>query len=198
MNTVTGLSNALGVTPATIRRWSGEFSDYLSRHASPPRGETRVFSDDDAAVLALVAEMRRVNIDLETITAALAAGERGHWPPDNRQDDAGQAQTADGAPMALVTQLTAKASSLEGELKATKTELDRRIAELKDAQNAARDAEKRATIAETKLEAVSILGDSETSPGGEISTANETSSQDESEDKPLTRRQRLGNWISGE
>jgi DNA-binding transcriptional MerR regulator len=182
MNTVTGLSNALGVTPATIRRWSGEFSDYLSRHASPPPGETRVFSDDDAAVLALVAEMRRVNIDLETITAALAAGERGQWPPDNRQDDAGETQQA---PMALVTQLTAKASSLEGELKATKTELDRRIAELKDAQDAARESEKRATIAETKLEALSIMGDDETPAAVDVQSQGES------------WRVRLSRWISG-
>jgi len=183
MPTVTDFTKAYGVQPNTIRQWASHFSDFLSPGANPPKGQRRQFNYDDAEVIALIADMRTRYESYESIRAALAAGDLGQWPPEGHQkpqDDAGEAQQGQQAPLALITQLTAKASSLEGELKATKEELDRRMGELKEAQVAARDAEKRATVAETKLEALSILGDEETPSGGQ------------------GWRQRLARWISGE
>lgn len=176
MHTVTALAKYLGVTPATIRRWSSEFGDYLSPHASPPKGETRIYSDDDAAALALVATMRHANADYQNIIASLAAGDRGQWSPESNQrpqDAPGQAETGEGSSFPLVVQLTAKAANLEGELTATKAELDRRIDELKEAQTAAQSAEIRAAIAESKLADLLAQSDDKTLAAGEISGAAE-------------------------
>ena len=153
MNTVTELARAFDVTPPTIRRWTSEFSDSLSDYANAPKGKTREYTDNDAAILAKVAEMRRVNADYETISAALADGDRGQWPVEPDQP-AGPAQDAPGQDQntfALVSQLTAKAANLEGELNATKQERDRLLDEVKEARQDAQDAAGRATIAETEL-----------------------------------------------
>lgn len=178
MLTVSELARMLNVTPATIRRWSGEFGKFLSDAATPPKGETRLYSDTDAAALALVGEMRRAGADLDTICDALAAGELGQLPNDTQQDD--------NNTLALVTQITARAASLEGELKATMQERDYLRQQVETAQAAAQDAEKRAIVAETKLQAVSILQGAETPAAGNVTG------------QGATWRERLARWIAGE
>jgi DNA-binding transcriptional MerR regulator len=199
MPTVTDFTKAYGVQPNTIRHWASNFDSFLSPGANPAKGQRRRFNHDDAEVIALIAELRQEYKSYETITAALAAGDRGQWPPEGNQaahDDAGETRTGEGVSLALVTQLTARAASLEGELKATKAELDRRLAEIDDLKTAVRDAEKRATRAET---IIGVQLETPTAPnvqsgagsGGEDATA-------ETPPAKLTRRQRLANWISGE
>ena len=167
MNSVTDLVRALEVTPATIRRWSGEYGEFLSPHASPPKGQTRLYTDDDAAALALVAAMRRVNSDYQTICAALADGSRSPWPPETDQpgqDDAGSAKSDDAPTMALVTQLTARASQWEATAATIADERDHLRTELKQAQDARLQSEIRATEAETELRILKDLTEDKTPP----------------------------------
>ena len=158
MPTISAFKKAYDVQPNTIRQWSRTFADFLEPGANPPNGKTRTYSDDDARVIALVAAMRQDNRPYEAIRAALAAGDRGQWPIESDQT-AQDAPGRDENTFALVTQLTARAASLEGELGATKQERDYLRDQLQQAQTTAQDAQIRATIAETKLEALAIMGD---------------------------------------
>ena len=76
------LANLFQVSRETIRTWSGEFGDYLSTEATPSKGKTRQFNDDDIAVFALVAQMRDARLGVEDIKAMLANGQRGEVPED--------------------------------------------------------------------------------------------------------------------
>jgi len=147
MATVTDFKKAFDVQPNTIRGWSKQYADFFSPSANPPKGKTRIYSDDDGRVMAFIAEMRNEGQTFETISASLAAGERGKWPPDDdetRQDDDAEGEQVNNRTMALVTQLTAKAASLEGENKTLIEERDY-------LRNEVKAALERATIAETKL-----------------------------------------------
>lgn len=64
----------------TIRRWSDEFAEYLSIHATPGEGRARQFTDEDLPVLALIASMKATKAEYRDIHAALENGERGEVP----------------------------------------------------------------------------------------------------------------------
>ena len=150
MPTISNFKKAYDVQPNTIRQWSRTFADFLAPGANPPKGETRTYTDDDGRVIALVAAMRKDNRPYEAIRAALAAGDRGQWPIESAQP----AQDAPGPQentFALVTQLTAKAASLEGVLGAITEERDHLRDQLQQAQTTAQDAQERATAAEVEL-----------------------------------------------
>lgn len=164
MTTISAFKKAYGVQSNTIRQWSRTFADFLEPGANPPKGETRTYSDDDARVIALVAAMRQDHKPYESIRAALAAGDRGQWPIESTQTG----QDAPGPQentFALVTQLTARAASLEGELGATKQERDHLRAQLQQSQVTAQDAQIRATVAETELKILKDLTEKKTPPG---------------------------------
>jgi len=148
MPTISDFTKAYDVQPNTIRQWSKTFGDFLSAAANPPKGETRLYSEDDGQVIALIAEMRQDRAKYEAIRAALAAGDRGQWPIGQpAQDTQGQ----QNAPLQLITELTAAASRWEYTAKTVTEERDRLIEERNVAQDAARSAEMRAERAETEL-----------------------------------------------
>ena len=149
MPTFTDLQRSLDTTSPTLRRWSQDFSDYLSADANPGKGITRRYNNDDARVLALVAAMRQDNQTIEAIHAALAAGDRGQWPidePVEQPEPAGDDQT-----FALVTQLTAAASQWEAIATTVTDERDNLRESLEAERDARLAAEIRATAAETEL-----------------------------------------------
>jgi len=151
------LTKVFDVSRNTIKNWILEFSDYMSDYANPAEaGTTRQFTNEDAAVLSLVASMRDDNQSYEAIGAALADGERGTWPPVGAEDEETKNDTTQ-----LVTQLVARASSLEGQLAAidqerereraaAAVERDRLLSELETVRAEALDAEKRAAAAEAE------------------------------------------------
>jgi DNA-binding transcriptional MerR regulator len=202
MPTVTDFTKAYGVQPNTIRHWSKNFADFLSPGANPEKGKRRMYSYDDAEVIALIAEMRQQYESYDNIRAALADGDRGLWPPEDRQaaeDDAGEAQSGEGAPLALITQLTAKASSLEGELKATIAERNRLIEEKNELQNSNKDLQttndellERAIRAETIIGVEKLGQDARTPPGGIVGEQNESGGEGAKLAAPPTRK--LNRW----
>lgn len=149
------LSRAFEVSRNTIKNWIFEYPEYFSEHANPTaRGTTRQFTPEDTRVLSLIATMRRDYRLKEEIAAALADGARGQWPPEwasftEGADGEGEDGAA-GATMQLVTQLTAKASQLEGQYNTVAEERDYLRAELASVRAAALDAEKRAAAAEAE------------------------------------------------
>lgn len=168
MATISDFTKVYDVQPNTIRQWSKTFADFLTPGANPPKGETRVYSDADGQVIALIADMRQDHQSYESIHAALAAGDRGQWPPDAPpvpQDAPGQPENT----LQLITHLTAKASQLEGELGAIKGERDHLRNQLDIAQDARRTAEIHAAELQTELRILRELTDDKT-PQGEKSS----------------------------
>ena len=151
------LTRIFQVSRNTLKNWGASYSDFLSDYANPAAaGTAREYTVDDARVFSLVAAMRKENALHEEILAALRAGERGLWPlsPPPRQETPEEAANT----MQLVTQLTARASSLEGQLSATTKERDRLLSELETVRAAALDAEIRAAAAEAEARILKELG----------------------------------------
>ena len=68
------------VSAETVRKWSEEFSEYLSPLATPGHGRHRIFSSDDLHVFALIAELKNKGMTYADIGGALANGQRGEIP----------------------------------------------------------------------------------------------------------------------
>jgi len=155
MATISDFTKAYDVQPNTIRQWSKTFGDFLAPGANPPKGEIRNYSNEDAQVIALIATMRQDRASYETIRAALASGIREQWPPPSPKTDQDAPGQQDKA-LALINQLTVKASSLEGELGAIKGERDHLREQLETERDARLAAEIRAAAAEAQIESKRI------------------------------------------
>ena len=156
------IARAANVKPNTIRYWARDYADFLSAGANPQKGDTRIFTNEDAAVFMLIASMRNDNANAEMIADSLAAGDRGQWPPESgqaAQDRPGEEETGGDRQLALITQLTAKASSLEGAIGVITEERDNLRYQLAAIQQEAKEAETRAAVAERELEIMRSLAD---------------------------------------
>ena len=85
MATVSTLVNLFGVSKHTIRTWSKEFADHLSRGANPSLGERRQYNDGDIQIFALIAHLRTQNAQYKDIHVALARGERMELVPTKQE-----------------------------------------------------------------------------------------------------------------
>lgn len=144
--TVGDVANQLGVSPQTIRTWCDTFAAWLSPTATPPSGDVRIFTTDDLAVLALVAEMRQHLVGYEAIKAALERGERGEAPPQD------QGETPGGEMAALAIRYERELAHAEGRIVQLEGERDHLREELQAERSARLDAERRAATAEARLE----------------------------------------------
>lgn len=156
------LTKAFDVSRNTVKNWGTEYADYLSEHANPEPGKTRQYTLDDACVLSLVAAMRSDNASYEEIAAALASGDRGMWPlPSATSEDTQEDQPQN---MQLITQLTARASQLEGQIGAISEERDMLRGKVDDLQASLMDAEKRAAAAEAEANILKALREETAAP----------------------------------
>lgn len=111
MHTTGQLATAFGKSEITITRWVEAFSDFLSPSAIPGPGKTRMFTDEDVEVLALVAEQRNKKRTESEIYELLKQGERG-IPPTGRE-------------ITVITthQMTQALAKMEGQLKALEQDI---------------------------------------------------------------------------
>lgn len=70
MATVSEIARLLGIEPVKVKRWSGQFAEYLSLTARPVKGRERRFTEDDLRVLAVVAEHLELSNDFTTPSTA--------------------------------------------------------------------------------------------------------------------------------
>lgn len=80
------LCDLFQVSHQTVKVWAKEFSAYLSPTALPPAGKTRLFTEDDAQVLALIHQFREQGYHFADIHPALQAGQRGEIPTPTLSD----------------------------------------------------------------------------------------------------------------
>jgi DNA-binding transcriptional MerR regulator len=148
------LSERLGVSVGALRKWEGEFSQWIT---TPPGvkgyGAPRVFNSHDVIVFATIAKARREGKRIGDIRAELderlAAVERDAALGESPLDTAlGEGEPPARVQLALYMDTLKALESAEGELNATREErnyLRGRIAELEDKLV---EAERRAARAE--------------------------------------------------
>jgi DNA-binding transcriptional MerR regulator len=116
------------ISRETVRSWVGEFSDYLSPTATPPKGRQRHFTEEDLAVFALVAELKEKRWKFADIHPLLQAGERGQPPIDlhpqlfdtDAADEATLKRSLEYAQQMIQT-LTNRVEELEGQISKANT-----------------------------------------------------------------------------
>ena len=62
------VANELDISPATLRRWSDEFTDFLSIGAGASKSRShRRYTDQDVATLALIKELMNSGLTYEQV-----------------------------------------------------------------------------------------------------------------------------------
>lgn len=165
MDTVGQAAKRLEISQSSVRNYSKWFSDFFSDAAVPPKGQQRLFDDEDLKLLATIARLKRQGVDDNGIKEELSAGQL--------DDVANELPPEPNAIM--VMQLSSTLASREGELTATKEERDRLLDDLETERQARRQSDERATAAETELKILREL----------------TERQAPEEERPLTWWQRI-------
>lgn len=117
MYTAIQVAHLFHLARETVRQYSLEFSAVLSPGANPGTGRTRVYTDDDLEVFALIVEMKGQGRQYDDIHASLANGQRGSIP-----ESAGAMIPAD---VPKPTQLQARVNMLEAQLASKHDEITR-------------------------------------------------------------------------
>ena len=144
----------LRVTSETVRQWSARFEAHLSAGATPTESRAqRRYNEDDAAVLAYVAQQRAEGLTFEAIEEQLTEGARGELPEEEAREEQGWG----AAELPPVPVLVVQLRGAQIELQHTAAERDRLRDELRETQQRERDALERAARAEGKLEVYEAL-----------------------------------------
>ena len=72
--TPTNLAKRLDVSVSTVRRLTGEYADWLSPTANPRPGGTRIYTEQDVEVLAVIVAMRQDGAPEDEIIRAIESG----------------------------------------------------------------------------------------------------------------------------
>lgn len=75
----TAVAAALGIAESTVRKYAGEYAEFLSPAGAGGSGKHRDFSDHDARVLKLVRDMRAENTSQEDIDVTLQSLKANDW-----------------------------------------------------------------------------------------------------------------------
>ncbi len=71
-----------GVSVEAVRKWCIEFERYLSPRANPGGGKTRILTEEDLTIIALIVERRAESATYAEIHADLENGQRGKIPEE--------------------------------------------------------------------------------------------------------------------
>jgi len=74
MYTVGQVADHLNIADTTVRMWGRDFADYLSDSANPPKGNPRIYTDGDVAILATIAALRARQVEFSDIRQQLNDG----------------------------------------------------------------------------------------------------------------------------
>lgn len=76
VRTPQAMTSELDISPATLRRWSDEFANYLSVEANSAQGRNhRRYTDNDLAILTLVKQLMNQGMTYEQVRQTLATSE---------------------------------------------------------------------------------------------------------------------------
>lgn len=186
--TVSQTARIANISPSSVRLWVKELEAVLSPGANPPAGVERRFTPDDCAALHTARVMRQADgAGWQAIIAAIRAGNLILPPPmpaGEIVDTAGEAH---------------KLAVMSGQLEELRRQLE--------AERAGRiDAERRAAIAETRLQLLAEPLQSPTKPPKPESDTDTAPPAANIAERPpeaaeatarSSWRQRMGRWIAG-
>jgi len=114
----TELARRLGVSDATVRNWSDRYAEFLSEQGGGlDFGATRRFTEEDALVMATVAQLRTEGLTHEAIGAAIRRGRRAERVPDLPTPEEVEArERVDLVPQAEIQRWIDQVAFLRGEL----------------------------------------------------------------------------------
>ena len=147
------LSERLGVSVGALRKWEGEFSQWIT---TPPGikgyGQPRVFNPHDVLVFATIAKARREGKGIDAIRAELderldTARRDEALGVDPLEDARGEAEPPARVHLALYMDTARQLEATEGELRATTGERDYLRERLRELEDKLLDAERRAAAA---------------------------------------------------
>jgi len=143
------LVRQFGVSDTTIRRWTTEFSDYLSDEATKKDHRNRSYTSADFLVLATIRELSKEGLGLNSIREKLDSGYRVDEPTPN------VVGYQDGrlVPAAVVEQII-DATEIRIELEQVKADRDRLLRMLEDAQQELKNAREKEETAKQKVESL--------------------------------------------
>lgn len=72
--TPTNVAKRLDVSTSTVRRITGEYADWLSPTATPRPGGTRIYTEQDVEILAIIVAMRQDGAPEDEIIRAIESG----------------------------------------------------------------------------------------------------------------------------
>lgn len=156
------LARRLGVSDPLIRKWSGQYAQYLTKRAGRPRpGQEREFDDSDQLVMATVAHLRDEGLGHDQIEQQLADGWRvEHVPPLPDPDVDEARRRVDLVPADRLARAMDRIDQLQVEVDRLIAERDKAVAEsravmerLADLREELGSARARAELLEQELEA---------------------------------------------
>lgn len=110
-------ANLFKISRESVRAYSGEFASYLSPQANPGKNRTRMYTQSDMEVFALIVELKGQGKLYSDIHASLLNGQRGILP-----DETGALVSAE---QPRYTQLQFKLNFLEKDVKEKELEIVR-------------------------------------------------------------------------
>lgn len=187
MTTVSEVSNMIGTSPDTLRRWcTEEYTAFLSPGATPGKGEVREFNTHDLRVLNYVATKRRIHRPHGEIREDLARFQAGGWaelpdvPEEWQQQTTGQITVAEAGErashVAELTALTVENRNLRDRLQEARESVDQLQSRLQAVERSERatagevndlrvqlsDARGEVNTLQARLQAYAITGDTPT------------------------------------
>lgn len=157
MNTTT-LAKLIEVSPDTVRRWTKDYRGYLSPTGSPVKGQTRILTGHDIAVLSYVATLRENGENHEQITDRLDDLRRGDWqdlPPVPREWMEAD-QTVDMTDAITRAREIATVAQLQTELTYTERQLQKAQAQADQLQSELDELRKDKTTADTRVHSLEV------------------------------------------
>ena len=85
--TVGQVSDLLGASSATVRRWAKQFKEHLSQGANPGKGVERSFSQDDLKVLAYVKGRLDLGVSAKVVETEISTATLPTWSDIVRDRD---------------------------------------------------------------------------------------------------------------
>lgn len=76
---VKAVSDLIGISPASLRRWTGEYAEFLSPGATPPLGDDRRLNEHDIRVLHYIGASREAGMAHDKIKQQLIDWQRDGW-----------------------------------------------------------------------------------------------------------------------
>lgn len=154
------LANLLGISSNSIRRWSEQFSHFLSASARPAPGEPRIYTKLDAQIMHFIATKRAAHRPNEEIAERLSELRAGEWRdlpplPENWPD----METALVPSWNIGAGTLAQISTLQTELQFTQKQRDQALARVDtlEAEIDALRASQSATEAELSAKQTELL-----------------------------------------